>query len=126
MFLTTRIFPHPTKKYKQRTTKCLLLQARIFWDYVRLKDITKNTGIEPNDFYSFYLKENLDNAADFQERNGIDDEHELDACLYDGCLYDVACLYDDTLCMYMMHVICERNSIREEIRSLYLLNMPLL
>jgi hypothetical protein len=43
-----------------------------FWDYVRQKDITKNTGIEPNDFHSFYLKENLDNAADFQERNGID------------------------------------------------------
>ena len=43
-----------------------------FWDYVRLKDITKNTGIEPNDFHSFYLKENLDNAADFQERNDID------------------------------------------------------
>ena len=43
-----------------------------FWDHVRQKDITKNTGIEPNDFHSFYLKENLDNAADFQERNGID------------------------------------------------------
>jgi hypothetical protein len=43
-----------------------------FWDYVRLRDITKNTGIEPNDFYSFHLKENLDNAADFQEINGID------------------------------------------------------
>jgi hypothetical protein len=39
-----------------------------FWDYVRLKDITKNTGIEPQDFHSFDLKELLDNAADFLER----------------------------------------------------------
>jgi hypothetical protein len=42
-----------------------------FWDYVRQKDITKNTGIEPNDFHAFCLKELLDNAADFQERNNI-------------------------------------------------------
>ena len=42
-----------------------------FWDYVRQKDITKNTGIEPNDFHSFHLKELLDNCADFQERNDI-------------------------------------------------------
>ncbi|MGC2570175.1 MAG: hypothetical protein WA364_01595 [Candidatus Nitrosopolaris sp.] len=43
-----------------------------FWDYVRQKDITKNSGIEPNDFHSFIIKELLDNAADFQERNHID------------------------------------------------------
>jgi len=39
-----------------------------FWDYVRQKDITKNTGIEPHDFHSFVLKELLDNAPDFLER----------------------------------------------------------
>ena len=38
-----------------------------FWDHVRQKDITKNSGIEPNDFHSFIVKELLDNAADFQE-----------------------------------------------------------
>src|SRR5215831_1943656 len=43
-----------------------------FWDYVRQKDITKNSGIEPNDFHCFIIKELLDNAADFQERNHID------------------------------------------------------
>ena len=44
-----------------------------FWDYVRQRDITKNSGIEPNDFHSFIVKELLDNAADFQERNHIDE-----------------------------------------------------
>src|SRR2546422_4683542 len=39
-----------------------------FWDYVRLKDITKNTGIEAKDCHSFSLKELLDNAADFSEK----------------------------------------------------------
>lgn len=39
-----------------------------FWDYVRLKDITKNTGIEAKDCYPFSLKELLDNAADFSEK----------------------------------------------------------
>ena len=43
-----------------------------FWDYVRQKDITKNSGIEPNNFHSFIIKELLDNAADFLERNHID------------------------------------------------------
>ncbi len=43
-----------------------------FWDYVRQKDITKNSGIEPNNFHSFIIKELLDNSADFQERNHID------------------------------------------------------
>jgi hypothetical protein len=43
-----------------------------FWDYVRQKDITKNSGIEANNFHSFIIKELLDNAADFQERNHID------------------------------------------------------
>jgi 5S rRNA maturation endonuclease (ribonuclease M5) len=39
-----------------------------FWDYVRLKDITKNTGIEAKDCHPFSLKELLDNAADFSEK----------------------------------------------------------
>src|SRR5215469_2964580 len=43
-----------------------------FWDHVRQKDITKNSGIEPNDFHSSIVKELLDNAADFHERNHID------------------------------------------------------
>jgi hypothetical protein len=46
-----------------------------FWDYVRQKDITKNSGIEPNDFHSFIVKELLDNVADFQERNHIGWNH---------------------------------------------------
>src|SRR5215467_11960993 len=38
-----------------------------FWDHVRQKDITENSGI----FHlsSFIVKELLDNAADFYERN---------------------------------------------------------
>jgi hypothetical protein len=66
-------FSIPADEEKQATENEVFTSSDPnFWDYVRLKDITKNTGIEPNDFHSFYLKENLDNAADFQERCDID------------------------------------------------------
>jgi hypothetical protein len=39
-----------------------------FWDYVRLKDFTKKTGIEKEDCHAFCVKELLDNAADFIEK----------------------------------------------------------
>jgi hypothetical protein len=65
-------FPIPDEEMQATDNEVFTSSDPNFWDYIRLKDITKNTGIEPNDFHSFYLKENLDNAADFQERNGID------------------------------------------------------
>jgi hypothetical protein len=65
-------FPIPDEEKQASDNEVFTSSDPNFWDYVRLKDITKNTGIEPNDFHSFYLKENLDNAADFQERYGID------------------------------------------------------
>ena len=72
MLLATRILSYPTKKYTETDQEVFTSSDPNFWDYVRQKDITKNTGIEPNDFHSFCLKELLDNAADFQERNDID------------------------------------------------------
>jgi hypothetical protein len=39
-----------------------------FWDYVRLKDFTKKTGIEVNDCHAFCLKEFIDNACDIVEK----------------------------------------------------------
>jgi hypothetical protein len=39
-----------------------------FWDYVRLKDFTKKTGIEAKDCHAFAVKELFDNAADFIEK----------------------------------------------------------
>jgi len=40
-----------------------------FWDHVRQKCITKNSGIEEIFlFHSFIVKELLDNAADFYEK----------------------------------------------------------
>ena len=38
-----------------------------FYDYIKLPNFTKKTGIEVDDFHSFALKELLDNAADFLE-----------------------------------------------------------
>lgn len=38
-----------------------------FYDYTRLSNFTKKTGIEADDFSSFALKELIDNAADFLE-----------------------------------------------------------
>jgi hypothetical protein len=40
-----------------------------FWDYVRLKDFTKKTGIEANDCHAFCIKELNDNAGDFIEKH---------------------------------------------------------
>ena len=34
-----------------------------FYDYIKLPNFTKKTGIEVDDFHSFALKELLDNAA---------------------------------------------------------------
>ena len=39
-----------------------------FWDYVRLKDFTKKTGIEERDCHAFCAKELFDNAADIIEK----------------------------------------------------------
>jgi 5S rRNA maturation endonuclease (ribonuclease M5) len=39
-----------------------------FWDYVRLKDFTKKTGIEAKDCHAFCAKELLDNAIDSIEK----------------------------------------------------------
>jgi hypothetical protein len=39
-----------------------------FWDYVRLKDFTKKTGIEAKDCHAFCIKELVDNAGDFIEK----------------------------------------------------------
>jgi hypothetical protein len=39
-----------------------------FWDYVRLKDFTKKTGIEAKDCHAFCIKELNDNAGDFIEK----------------------------------------------------------
>jgi hypothetical protein len=39
-----------------------------FWEYVRLKDFTKKTGIEAKDCHAFTVKELFDNAADFIEK----------------------------------------------------------
>ena len=39
-----------------------------FWDYVRLKDFTKKTGIEEKDCHAFCAKELFDNACDIVEK----------------------------------------------------------
>jgi hypothetical protein len=39
-----------------------------FWNYVRLKDFTKKTGIEAKDCHAFCIKELSDNAGDFIEK----------------------------------------------------------
>ncbi len=39
-----------------------------FWDYVRLKDFTKKTGIEERDCHAFCGKELFDNACDIVEK----------------------------------------------------------
>jgi hypothetical protein len=39
-----------------------------FWDYVRLKDFTKKTGIEAKDCHAFCIKKLNDNAGDFIEK----------------------------------------------------------
>ena len=39
-----------------------------FWDYVRLKDFTKKTGIEEKDCHAFCVKELIDNACDIVEK----------------------------------------------------------
>lgn len=39
-----------------------------FWDYVRLKDFTKKTGIEAKDCHSFCGKELFDNSCDIVEK----------------------------------------------------------
>lgn len=39
-----------------------------FWDYVRLKDFTKKTGIEEKDCHAFCAKELIDNACDIVEK----------------------------------------------------------
>jgi hypothetical protein len=39
-----------------------------FWDYVRLKDFTKKTGIEKRDCHAFCVKELADNSGDFLEK----------------------------------------------------------
>jgi 5S rRNA maturation endonuclease (ribonuclease M5) len=49
-----------------------------FYDYVRIDDFIKNTGIQPKDFHPFCVKELLDNACDFVEKyygNGTIDVH---------------------------------------------------
>ena len=65
-------FPIPDEETQATDNELYTSSDPNFWDYVRQKDITKNSGIEPNDFHSFIVKELLDNAADFQERNHID------------------------------------------------------
>ena len=40
-----------------------------FWDYVRLKDFTKKTGIDEKDCHAFMIKELYDNSADFIEKH---------------------------------------------------------
>ena len=39
-----------------------------FWDYVRLKDFTKKTGVEKKHCHGFCIKELNDNAGDFIEK----------------------------------------------------------
>lgn len=41
-----------------------------FWEYVRLKDFTKKTGIDEKDCHAFAIKELCDNSADFIEKHG--------------------------------------------------------
>src|SRR6187200_1006446 len=43
------------------------LQDPNFYDYIKLANFTKKTGIELYDFHSFAFKELVDNAADFLE-----------------------------------------------------------
>src|SRR4051812_11102060 len=38
-----------------------------FYDYIKLANFTKKTGIESDGFHSFAFKELVDNAADFLE-----------------------------------------------------------
>ena len=40
-----------------------------FWDYIRLKDFTKKTGIDEKDCHAFAIKELYDNSADFIEKH---------------------------------------------------------
>ena len=40
-----------------------------FWEYIRLKDFTKKTGIDEKDCHAFAIKELYDNSADFIEKN---------------------------------------------------------
>jgi len=40
-----------------------------FWDYIRLKDFTKKTGIDEKDCHAFAIKELSDNSADSIEKN---------------------------------------------------------
>ena len=38
-----------------------------FYDYIKLENFTKKTGIELDDFHSFAVKEPVDNGIDFVE-----------------------------------------------------------
>lgn len=44
-----------------------------FWDYIRLKDFTKKTGIEEKDCHAFCAKELIDNACDIVEKWRLND-----------------------------------------------------
>jgi DNA topoisomerase VI subunit B len=65
-------FPIPDEEKQPTDNEVFTSSDPNFWDYVRQRDITKNSGIEPNNFHSFIVKELVDSAADFQERNHID------------------------------------------------------
>jgi hypothetical protein len=50
------------------TTEVFTSSDPNFWDYVRLKDFTKKTGIEEKDCHAFCAKELFDNACDIIEK----------------------------------------------------------
>jgi hypothetical protein len=50
--VTTRILSYPRRNTSNRDNEVYTSSDPNLWDYVRQKDITKNSGIEPDDFHS--------------------------------------------------------------------------
>lgn len=60
--------PESVAEARQKEEEVFSSSDPAFWDYVRLKDFTKKTGIEEKDCHSFCAKELFDNSCDIVEK----------------------------------------------------------